>query len=133
LHKLPAGLELQLESYQEHKQIINAIHQADMLLLIIPNTPNNQGIVTGKLFEYLATGNPILAIGPLNGDAAQIIRETRTGEMFDYTTDLSPALQNAIDNWEKNIKPNPNTSAISNYSRRNLTEKLVNVFNPVLQ
>ena len=133
LHKLPAGLELQLESYQEHKQIINAIHQADMLLLIIPNTPNNQGIVTGKLFEYLATGNPILAIGPLNGDAAQIIRETGTGEMFDYTTDLSPALQNAVDNWEKNIKPNPSTSAISNYSRRNLTEKLVNVFNPVLQ
>jgi len=133
LQKLPREVELHLIPYQEHRLILKAMAQADILLLVIPNTPDNQGIVTGKLFEYLATGNPILGIGPTDGDAAQIICETETGEMFDYTTDLSPALQNAVDNWEKNIKPNPSTSAISNYSRRNLTEKLVNVFNPVLQ
>jgi len=133
LQKLPLKIELQLKSYQNHKRAIKTIHQADMLLLIIPDTPDNQGIVTGKLFEYLATGNPILAIGPINGDAAQIIRETRTGDIFDYATDLCPALQNAIDNWEKNIKLKSITSAISGYSRRNLTEKLVDVFNAVLQ
>jgi len=133
LHKLPAGVELKLKSYQEHKNTIQAIHQADMLLLIIPNTPDNRGIVTGKLFEYLATGNRILAFGPINGDAAQIIKETGTGEMFDYTTDLYPALQNAIDHWEKNIRLKSITSAISGYSRRNLTRKLVDVFNAVLQ
>jgi glycosyltransferase involved in cell wall biosynthesis len=133
LQKLPLKIELQLESYQNHKRTIKTIHQADILLLIIPNTPDNQGIVTGKLFEYLATGNPILAIGPINGNAAQIIRETSTGEIFDYATDLCPALQNAIDKREKNNKLNPITSAISGYSRRNLTEKLVDVFNAVLQ
>jgi glycosyltransferase involved in cell wall biosynthesis len=133
LQKLPAGIELQLESYQEHKRTIKAIQQADMLLLIIPDTPDNQGIVTGKLFEYLATRKPILGIGPVDGDAAQIISETGTGEIFDYTADLRPALQKAIDNREKNIKLKSMASAIEAYSRRNLTEKLVNVFDAVLR
>jgi glycosyltransferase involved in cell wall biosynthesis len=133
LQKLPAGIELQLESYQEHKRTIKAIQQADMLLLIIPDTPDNQGIVTGKLFEYLATRKPILGIGPVDGDAAQIISETGTGEIFDYTADLRPALQKAIDSREKNIKLKSMASAIEAYSRRNLTEKLVNVFDAVLR
>jgi len=133
LQMLPPAVTFQLESYQEHKRIIKVICQADILLLIIPNTPDNQGIVTGKLFEYLASGKPILGLGPTNGDAAQIVRETGTGEIFDYTADLSPALQNAIDNWEKDIRLKPIISAISNYSRRNLTEKLVDVFNAVLK
>ena len=45
----------------------------------------NEGILTGKLFEYLGSGRNIIGIGPSHGDAAAIIRECRCGDMFDYS------------------------------------------------
>jgi len=48
---------------------------ADALLLL---TGNHRSEATGKLFEYLASGRPILALAEGN-EAARIVRETGTG------------------------------------------------------
>ena len=65
-------------SYVNHSEAIHYMINASVLLLIIPKIENNKGILTGKLFEYLATGNPILNIGPKDGDAAAILRDHAT-------------------------------------------------------
>jgi glycosyltransferase involved in cell wall biosynthesis len=51
--------------------------QADALLLV---TSHHKSIATGKLFEYLTAGVPILALAGDN-EAARIVRETQTGEV----------------------------------------------------
>jgi glycosyltransferase involved in cell wall biosynthesis len=51
---------------------------ADVLLLLV--TGPQRSIVTGKLFEYLAAGRPILAVSDPN-EATRIVRETQTGEV----------------------------------------------------
>jgi len=43
---------------------------SSVLLLLIPDHASSKVILTGKLFEYIATGKPILCIGPTDGDAA---------------------------------------------------------------
>ena len=55
-----------------------------ILLLVINNTPNAKGILTGKVFEYMASGRPILAVGPKDGDIAEIFSGTNSGEVIDY-------------------------------------------------
>ena len=70
--------------YVEHKESIRYLLESNMLLLVIPNVKDNEGILTGKIFEYLAAKKPILCIGPVNGDASKIIEECRTGCVFDY-------------------------------------------------
>ena len=52
---------------------------ADCLLLLVPDTPDRQGMVTGKLFEYLLARRRILALVPPNGAAAELVRETGSG------------------------------------------------------
>jgi glycosyltransferase involved in cell wall biosynthesis len=52
---------------------------AGVLLLI---TSRHSGEATGKLFEYLASGRPILAVGGIN-EAARIVTETGTGLAVD--------------------------------------------------
>ena len=41
------------------------------------------GILSGKVFEYIAAGRPILALVPPDGAAAQLVRDTGMGEVVD--------------------------------------------------
>ena len=58
--------------------------ESSVLLLIIPDHYSNKSIITGKVFEYLASGKPILCIGPEDGDAADIINTSGNGKCAGY-------------------------------------------------
>jgi glycosyltransferase involved in cell wall biosynthesis len=66
-----------------HREAITHMQRSNALLLVIPKYPDDHLIITGKLFEYLATGRPIICIGPTDGDAAAIIKECSAGKTFD--------------------------------------------------
>jgi glycosyltransferase involved in cell wall biosynthesis len=71
--------------YVDHPRAIEFMLKASVLLLIIPDHESNKSIITGKLFEYLASGKPIACIGPTDGDAAGIIKNTGHGITFSYS------------------------------------------------
>ena len=105
-----------------HDEIIQEMLKAGILLLLIPKVPQNDGILTGKLFEYLGSKTPILAIGPANGDIIEILEETKAGIYYTYQ-DVESINARHIQQIQK-IKSNPKTQ---NYSRKNLTQKIVNL------
>jgi hypothetical protein len=70
--------------YVDHSQSLRYLKESDALLLIIPQVTHNEGILTGKLFEYLASEKPILGFGPTEGDASRIISQCNAGKMYDY-------------------------------------------------
>ncbi len=67
-----------------HEQAIRYMQSAQVLLLIINNNPNAKTVVAGKLYEYLASGRPILAIGPHDSDPAKVIELTKGGAVHDH-------------------------------------------------
>ena len=53
---------------------------SDALLLLIPDAGGRgKGVLSGKVFEYLAAERPILAAVPPDGEAAELIRGTGAG------------------------------------------------------
>jgi len=120
------GLEVELVGYVDHTKSIEYLFRSDLLLLVIPKVKNNKGILTGKFFEYLASQKPILAIGPTDGDLAKIIQETQCGKLFDYE-DSKGMLQFI---QEKLVLPKTTmkTELASQYSRKELTRKLTELF-----
>ena len=106
--------------YVNHSEAIDFMIKARILLLIIPEIENNKGILTGKLFEYLATGNPILNIGPKDGDAAAILKENA-----DSIT-LNPTEKQEIVDFILNSSATNTPSNLSEhkFSRRNLTKEI---------
>lgn len=111
--------------YLPHDEVILEQRKSHLLLLVVNDTPNAKGILTGKFFEYMSSGRPTLCIGPKDGDVAEIIRETEAGSVFESAEgdDLEKYI---IDSFEgKNVfKTN---DFINKYSRRELTKKLVSV------
>lgn len=82
LPKLSAHVEF--VEWMDHTDAIVEMRQAQLLLLLLNDTPNKYGILPGKLFEYLAARRPLICIGPTDGDAAAIIHECAAGEVIDY-------------------------------------------------
>lgn len=106
-------------SYVDHKKAIEYMLKASVLLMIIPDIENNKGILTGKLFEYLATGNPILNIGPKEGDAAAILNENAVSITLNSTE--SDKMVEFILNSNRQRVSN---SQKDKFSRKNLTKEI---------
>ena len=70
-----------LSPYIPHDQVAEALHQSSILLLPLMSDAETDtlGLIPAKLFEYLASGRPILCIGPTNGDTAHILDEAKAG------------------------------------------------------
>lgn len=68
--------------YVSHGEVFGFYAKADALVLILTDTKNAQGNIPGKLFEYLATGVPVLALGDPAGDSAKILQEAGGGEVI---------------------------------------------------
>ncbi|WP_372950724.1 glycosyltransferase family 4 protein [Mariniphaga sp.] len=118
---------IEITGYVPHSKAIEYLFSSDLLLLVIPDVKNNEGILTGKLFEYLASRKPILFIGPENGDAAKIIRETNSGLIFGYKSHkkMSEGIIHFYDQKQTSaIQKNSDLSYLD-YSRENLTKKLI--------
>ncbi|AQX08125.1 glycosyl transferase family 1 [Elizabethkingia ursingii] len=133
LQSSPLKDNLNLVGYIPHEQSVKEMENADMLL--ITNFPKQEsaGIIPGKIFEYLATQNPILSVGPEKADVEKILNETKAGDHFtyqDHEAIRSFVLQN-YNNW-KNNTVNQNSENLMQFSRRNLTTNLASLLNSIV-
>lgn len=107
--------------YLPHKSSVAVLQEADALLLLIPDLPNNQGILTGKLFEYLGSGRPIWGFGPLNGDAQEILHGCQAGTLFESVTEASQCLMR----WMDEGPTGASLEARNAYTRKGLASQLM--------
>ncbi|AUC14480.1 glycosyl transferase family 1 [Tenacibaculum sp. SZ-18] len=111
--------------YIPHKEAKQYQKQSQVLLLVVNDTPNAKEIVTGKVFEYLQAKRPIIAIGPEDGDLADVLKETKSGSTFHY--DNRDGLKEEIRllyGKYKLGKLKIESSNIEKYHRKQLTEHL---------
>ena len=67
--------QMELCGFLPQADAIKKLEDADCLLLIV----GDEHAHSGKLFEYLATGKPILALAPKGSQARQVVEQTRAG------------------------------------------------------
>jgi len=119
------GPLLEVLGYLPHEQAVSQMKGASMLLMAIPDSPDNKGIVTGKFFEYLAAKRPILAIGPIGGDVDKLIKRCNAGKFFAYdaTTEMKKFILELFDKEQQKSNIGE-TSGTEKFTRRNLTKEL---------
>lgn len=111
--------------YVSHTEAIQHQRKSQVLLLIEIDSKETKSIIPGKLFEYMVSERPILAIGPKDSDFAEIITTTNTGVFFTY--DEKERLKKTILSYfnlflEKKLQVFP--VGLQQYSRKSLTEQL---------
>ena len=123
---------VQLIPFVPHPELVTHLQSAQVLLLPIDNFEGAKWVLTGKLFEYLAAQRPVLCIGPVDGDAAEIIYETGVGEIFDFedVAGIKKYMVTAFGLYEKNSLTLENPQ-IGRYSLQGLTQKLADILNHI--
>lgn len=92
---------------------------SDVQLLLMWNDPGEVGNFSGKLFEYLGSGRPILMTGYPDGVAARLIRERRAGTVANTPEELATALTEWIEQKRSTGSvPTTGAQAVSGLTRR---------------
>ena len=134
LQQSPISTLVAFGEYVPHQEAVLQMQQASMLLFVVPNEKNNALIITGKLFEYLASLTPLLSIGPKKGNADQILNNVGRDAIIDYDDfeRLKSAIEHHIDHWVSNDSisfQHEMDEGLKRYSRKELTGKLATMLN----
>jgi len=111
--------------YVSHQEAVEHQRKSQVLLLIEIDSEDTKSIIPGKLFEYMVSERPIIAIGPEGSDFAEIITSTNTGVFFTYDEKeklKALLLKQYQDYQNQNLKVH--AVGLQQYSRKSLTEQL---------
>ena len=107
--------------YRSHDEAVAEQRAAGLLILPLRQEPEYRNVLPGKIFEYLASGRPVLGIGQEDGAAAKVLTDSGVGVMYDW--DKSSQIRAAIDAaWDGSFPFSP--SGIGRYTRSALTHRL---------
>lgn len=112
-------------AYVPHQEVPAALTNADALLLVVGGGSSARGELTGKVFEYLRAGRPVLLLGPRDGEAARMIEETGHGVVMDEGDEEGTAA--LLSEWLSGNLPSdilPHDPCVIRFERRALTGRL---------
>jgi glycosyltransferase involved in cell wall biosynthesis len=133
---LGLGDRLELLGYVSRRRSLELQRDSEALLLLIPESGGRgRGVLTGKIFEYLAAERPILAAVPTDGAAADLLRETGAGTVVppDDVDAIREALLDLHRRWKAGeLDGTPlSTEWRERLSRANRVEELADVIRSV--
>jgi hypothetical protein len=119
---------LNIIGYVSHNEAIKYQMASRLLLLIEIDTEDTKAIIPGKLFEYIISETPVIAIGPEDSDVQDIITNTNTGVYFNYRQKEKLKAQ-IVSYFEAYLNDSLTVHAIGlqPYSRKALTKRLSEV------
>ena len=114
--------------YVSHQEAIIYQKKSQVLLLIEIDSEDTKCIIPGKLFEYMISNRPIVAMGPKGSDVEKIIKETNTGHYFNYS-DYESLKRIILEHYKafqnKTLQSHP--IGLQKYHRKALTKSLANL------
>ncbi|MBE0423939.1 MAG: glycosyl transferase family 1, partial [Lutibacter sp.] len=134
ISKFQLSKNVQIIDYVPHNKVVVFQQKSQVLLLIVNNVPSAKGIITGKIFEYLMAKRPILAIAPIDGDLADIIKETNSGVVVDFQdkSTLKMAILDLYVTFKQgslNVEP----KNVAQFHRRELSKKVSELIYKIIE
>ena len=120
--------------YLTHSEAIRSNIEANLLLHLVGDDERYRHVLTGKIFDYLRSGRPILSLAPLGGDADQLLRATGHGKAFAGTQipEIKAMILEEYQKWERGEdREFLSSPLIKQFERKYLTGKLVEVFESI--
>ena len=121
-------------NYIPHHESIAKLMASDALLLIVDESKESEEIVPGKVYEYIGTKRPVIAIAPTESAIAKLMRETRAGEIAHQSEPekIARIFMNYYNDWKTGSSNfSPDHAAINAYERKEASKKLAELLKKI--
>ncbi len=127
LEEIP-GIKVEILSYVPHPEAISWMSGSAALLLVIPSGEKYTEMIPAKLFEYLASRRPVIALGRKGSDVDNILRETSGGRLFGNgeAGEMARYISGLMSDFGAGIYET-NPTGLGNYSRRSLASTIAGI------
>ncbi|GAB1429890.1 glycosyltransferase [Ignavibacteria bacterium] len=122
---------IEIIPYLPHEESVKALMSSDALLLIVDEAKESAEIVPGKVFEYIGVKKPVLAVAPIDGAVAGILRETKCGIAVEQG-DAEGCARAFLGFLHGSSDFAPNVEAVKHYERREAAKKLADILNAIV-
>jgi len=132
---IPSELEQNIEflPHLSNEDAVDQMMLADCNLLIHPPM-GVKGVYTGKLFEYLSTGKPVLALVDTEDVAAKLINDMNAGEVVDFydVEGIQKAILKIHGDWKAQQLPKVEPEKIKQLHRKHQVRLLEELIDEIL-
>jgi len=131
-NELP-DLKILYHGYVSHEEAIRIMKLSNLLISCLPETEQSQILISGKTAEYIATGNPILSFGNVNGESAWMLNQLKFTKTV-AKNEVSEATEFIHKIYDSSVKGEPllndtNSELIKKMSRYETARKLADLIN----
>lgn len=116
--------------YVSHRQALQSNFDANLLLLLVGDDEKCKPVYSGKFFEYLRSGQPILALAPKGGAVDQVLQESGHGEAM-LSTQIPKIKAMILQEYQKWARGEQqellHSPVIERFERKTLTKQLAEV------
>jgi glycosyltransferase involved in cell wall biosynthesis len=129
------SLPVSFTGYVNHEQALAEMAGASALLY---SRPPEDRVLSGKIFEYLTSGRPVLSIAHPDSLASTLVRELGAGWCADVRDagDVADTLRQVFADWRRGaieVDPAVRTEVLRRFSRRKLAGELANVLRATIE
>ena len=117
-----------------HDEALRQMAQSTLLLLVIEAFAQDDGMITSKLYEYLASGRPVLGVGPPSGDANALLRRHEGGQIVgrDDVSRIRELILRHYRAWAQGApRMGASLDALTEHTRRHQAHRLAEVLTTV--
>ncbi len=120
--------------YVSHNDAVDLVFNSHLLIMIVNQVATSKEILPGKIFEYIASGNYILVIGPEDGESAKLINYIGQGTSIDYNKkdEMKKLIFVLYSKWKKNELVKFESEQKNEFSRKILTGKLADILHSII-
>jgi glycosyltransferase involved in cell wall biosynthesis len=131
IKQLELDILLDEVGYVSHKRSVQYLLESTILLLVNPVTKDEEMVIPGKIYEYLAAKKPIINITKLSAETALLIQQTGAGRTFerDRQYELEAYLEKLIVDWKerRSLDLKENDEKIHVFSRLEISKQLIQI------
>lgn len=112
--------------YLSHDKVLDLTFNSHLLIMIVNRVATSKEILPGKMFEYIASGNFIMVIGPENGVSAKLVQYVNQGEAIDYGNKhrMKQLIFELFEKWRHNKLQKFDSPSKNEFTREMITRKL---------
>ncbi len=124
-------------AFVKHTEAFRLMAISNLLYLPIPQAENNHLILTGKIFEYIASGSPVIGIGPVHGNASELLKSCNRPGMIDYSDKegIKECIKDQFTFWKEQsgFSKKISDESYTRYTRKNITASLAKIMDDTIQ